>query len=61
MFDILKANFDAAYNGNRAPLPIFIHSPWLRQGSNLEDLQRFAGGASGRSGCAAGASSKLAC
>jgi hypothetical protein len=42
VFDILKANFDAAYGGNRAPLPIFIHSPWLRGGNHLEDLQRFA-------------------
>jgi hypothetical protein len=27
-FHILKDTFDEAYNGNRAPLPIFIHSSW---------------------------------
>ena len=24
-YDILKTNFDAAYAGNRAPFPIYIH------------------------------------
>lgn len=25
----LKTNFDQAYNGNRAPFPIFVHAPWF--------------------------------
>lgn len=25
-----QSNFDAAYAGNRAPLPIFVHEPWLK-------------------------------
>lgn len=28
VFKILKQNFDEAYSGNRAPLPLFIHTPW---------------------------------
>lgn len=40
-YAILKSNFDAAYAGNRAPLPIFVHEPWLKAGSNLADLKRF--------------------
>lgn len=42
VFDILKENFDAAYNGNRAPLPIFIHTPWLESSNHLERLKDFA-------------------
>lgn len=42
-FDILKRNFDATYAGNRAPFPIFVHSPYLSD--NLGDVQRFIGGA----------------
>ncbi|KAL4420271.1 hypothetical protein ABPG77_005611 [Micractinium sp. CCAP 211/92] len=38
-FDILKRNFDATYAGNRAPFPIFVHSPYLSD--NLGDVQRF--------------------
>lgn len=43
VYDILKANFDAAYGGagNRAPLPIYIHSPWLT--AHAADIQRFVG------------------
>lgn len=26
LYDLLKASFDASYAGNRAPLPIFVHS-----------------------------------
>jgi LysM repeat protein len=25
----LKTNFDQAYNGNRAPFPIYVHAPWF--------------------------------
>lgn len=28
VYDALVANFDEAYNGNRAPFPVFIHTPW---------------------------------
>jgi hypothetical protein len=28
IYNIMKQNFDAAYGGNRAPIPIFIHTPW---------------------------------
>lgn len=37
-----QASFDAAYAGNRAPLPIFIHTPWMTA-ARIADLQRFAG------------------
>lgn len=40
-YDLLKANFDAAYKGNRAPLPIFIHTPWLTSGDNLSGVKKF--------------------
>lgn len=39
----LQENFDAAYNGNRAPLPIFIHTPWLERSNHLDKLKDFAG------------------
>lgn len=42
--DILKAHFDAAYEGNRAPFPLYVHPFFLREGNNLEQLQEFAGG-----------------
>lgn len=41
VYDILKANFDEAYAGNRAPFPIFIHIYWLKEGDNQEQLKRF--------------------
>ncbi len=41
--DILVANFEAAYSGNRAPFPIYISSRWLRTGQHLRGLQLFAG------------------
>jgi hypothetical protein len=44
VYDVLKANFDAAYEGNRAPFPIYVHKFWLTTDDNAEDLQRFAGG-----------------
>ena len=43
--DILVANFEAAYSGNRAPFPIYISSRWLRTGQHLRGLQLFAGAA----------------
>ncbi|KAL4420561.1 hypothetical protein ABPG75_010217 [Micractinium tetrahymenae] len=38
-YDILKANFDAAYNGNRAPMPVYTHTPWLVD--HVADMQKF--------------------
>ena len=29
LFELLKKNFDSVYNGNRAPFPLFVHSPWF--------------------------------
>lgn len=43
-FEILKANFLAAYNGNRAPMPVYVHSFFLREGNNQKDVERFLGG-----------------
>jgi len=42
LYDILVANFDSAYNGNRAPFPVFGHTPWMERSDNLEDLAKFA-------------------
>lgn len=42
VYDALKANFDAAYfGGNRAPLPIYVHSLWLKDESHMSGLKRF--------------------
>jgi hypothetical protein len=49
LWDILRANFDATYYGNRAPFPIYIHTPWLN-GKRSDDLKRFAGGVKGKGG-----------
>ncbi|KAL4427129.1 hypothetical protein ABPG77_001133 [Micractinium sp. CCAP 211/92] len=38
-YDVLKANFDAAYSGNRAPMPVYIHSPWLVD--HVSDMEKF--------------------
>lgn len=43
---LLIKNFDEAYDGNRAPFPLFVHAPWFTFVS-----PRLAGG---RGGCAAG-------
>ncbi|PRW55946.1 polysaccharide deacetylase [Chlorella sorokiniana] len=40
-FEILQANFLATYNGNRAPMPVFVHSFFLREGGNQRDVERF--------------------
>lgn len=31
VFTTLKTNFDQAYNGNRAPFPVFVHAPWFNE------------------------------
>lgn len=43
-YEILKANFDAAYSGSRLPMPLYVHPFFLRAEGNLEDVQRFIGG-----------------
>lgn len=42
-YEILRANFLAAYNGTRAPLPLYVHSFFLREGNNQRDVERFLG------------------
>lgn len=42
----LPAHVQAAYNGNRAPFPIYIRTPWLRTGQRLQGLQLFASASS---------------
>ena len=45
VYEPLKEAFDAAYAGNRAPVPIYIHTTWVeKQPERLEELKRFAGG-----------------
>ena len=41
IFGLLKENFDKAYTGNRAPVPLFFHSPWLSEPSTMKALQKF--------------------
>lgn len=33
----------ASCSGNRAPVPIFIHTPWLTSGDNLSGVKKFVG------------------
>ncbi|KAL4422673.1 hypothetical protein ABPG75_008870 [Micractinium tetrahymenae] len=40
LFDILKENFDEIYNGNRAPMPIYIHTPWFND-DKVADMRKF--------------------
>ena len=40
-FDVLRSAFDAAYNGNRAPVPFYIHVSWFEGPSRTEDGNRF--------------------
>lgn len=39
--DLLKSVFDLAYNGNRAPMPMYIHSPWLNDKKQLAAMRAF--------------------
>jgi peptidoglycan/xylan/chitin deacetylase (PgdA/CDA1 family) len=39
--ELLKSNFDLAYTGNKAPVPIYVHSPWLQQPGNMKKVQAF--------------------
>lgn len=31
VFTFLKDAFDASYDGNRAPFPLFVHTPWIEE------------------------------
>ena len=59
VFSLLKASFDAGYRGNRAPFPLFVHSPYLED--NLEAVTRFVGGPSGCACAPASLSAKAGC
>ncbi len=39
--ELLKGMFDKAYNGNKAPVPLFVHSPWLSEQKNMNDVRSF--------------------
>lgn len=41
VYQVLTRVFDAAYEGNRAPVPLFVHGAWLQD--NVEDVVRFVG------------------
>lgn len=38
----LQANFDDIYYGNRAPMPIYVHTPWFND-DKVADLRKFVG------------------
>ncbi|EFN50572.1 hypothetical protein CHLNCDRAFT_136266, partial [Chlorella variabilis] len=40
LYELLKTSFDAAYEGNRAPFPIFLHAPWFTY-NNSQGFLRF--------------------
>ncbi|PSC74519.1 Myb-related B isoform A [Micractinium conductrix] len=43
VYEPLMEAFDLAYNGNRAPLPIYVHTTWVdKNPSRIDELQRFA-------------------
>lgn len=44
---MLRDNFDAAYNGNKAPLPVYIDTAWLSENENRRGLVEFIGGRGG--------------
>lgn len=48
VYEPLKAAFELAYNGNRAPLPIYLHTTWVdKDPERVEELERFAGALAG--------------
>ncbi|PRW32927.1 peritrophic membrane chitin binding [Chlorella sorokiniana] len=49
LFNLLAAHFDAAYAGNRAPMPLFIHTPHLANATRLRQYQKFVDYALGKS------------
>lgn len=42
VYDTLRQAFDASYAGNRAPLPVYVHSSFFTA-ENVRDMQQFAG------------------
>ncbi|PRW56282.1 hypothetical protein C2E21_4979 [Chlorella sorokiniana] len=43
VYDPLMAAFEQTYNGNRAPLPIFLHTTWVEKNPDrVNELERFA-------------------
>ena len=63
LYSLLKANFDAAYNGNRAPLPIYVHTPWFAENNNQALLTKFVGerGSDGVAGRCQGGGDGMGC
>lgn len=43
LMHVLKSNFDASYNGNRAPFPLFLHAYWHSAANFSDVLARFIG------------------
>lgn len=41
VYETLIHIFDAAYDGNRAPVPLFVHGAWLQE--NVQDVAQFVG------------------
>jgi peptidoglycan/xylan/chitin deacetylase (PgdA/CDA1 family) len=41
IYALLKDNFDKAYSGNRAPVPLYVHSPWLSQPESMKAVKKF--------------------
>ncbi|KAI7845753.1 hypothetical protein COHA_000668 [Chlorella ohadii] len=41
LYNLLVANFEESLSGNRAPLPVFIHTPWFTE-RRLAQVKRFA-------------------
>lgn len=52
ILEVLNATFRAAYDGNRAPVPIFVHSSFFTP-EGLNAMQRFAGEAPRQGGLVA--------
>lgn len=40
VYTTFQTNFDQAYNGNRAPFPIYVHAPWFTP-ENINATNRF--------------------
>ncbi|PSC76360.1 Polysaccharide deacetylase domain-containing [Micractinium conductrix] len=49
VYDTLRQAFDASYAGNRAPLPVYVHSSFFTA-ENVRDMQQFADYALGKQG-----------
>jgi len=40
VYTTFVTNFDQAYNGNRAPFPIYLHAPWFTD-ENIAATNKF--------------------